>query len=79
MKEVILDAAHMQKKEEAHVYLREKLGFPDYYGANLDALYDCLTECAGLRVIVLNHAQAGPYASAVIQIMMDADAEVELR
>ena len=30
--------------EEGHNYLKEVLNFPDYYGKNLDALYDCLTE-----------------------------------
>ena len=27
-----------------HRILKETLGFPDYYGENLDALYDCLTD-----------------------------------
>ena len=31
-------------KEEGHDYLMEVLDFPDYYGKNLDALYDCLCE-----------------------------------
>ena len=30
--------------EKGHDYLSEALNFPDYYGKNLDALYDCLTE-----------------------------------
>ncbi len=31
-------------KEEGHDYLMRALNLPDYYGRNLDALYDCLTE-----------------------------------
>ena len=32
---------------DGHKYLKEALDFPDYYGENLDALYDCLTEFNG--------------------------------
>ncbi|WP_305514246.1 MULTISPECIES: barstar family protein [unclassified Methanobrevibacter] len=32
---------------QGHVYLMEALNFPDYYGKNLDALYDCLCEIDG--------------------------------
>jgi RNAse (barnase) inhibitor barstar len=31
-------------KLDGHDYLMEALNLPDYYGKNLDALYDCLTE-----------------------------------
>ncbi|MBQ2654242.1 MAG: barstar family protein [Methanobrevibacter sp.] len=31
-------------KERGHDYIAEALNFPDYYGKNLDALYDCLCE-----------------------------------
>ena len=31
-------------KRGGHDYLMEALNLPDYYGKNLDALYDCLTE-----------------------------------
>ena len=31
-------------KKDGHDYLMNALNLPDYYGKNLDALYDCLTE-----------------------------------
>ena len=41
---VELDGRRMTDRETVHEYLSEVLGFPAYYGKNLDALYDCLTE-----------------------------------
>ncbi|MDD6345358.1 MAG: barstar family protein [Oscillospiraceae bacterium] len=35
--------------EELHEELAQKLGFPEYYGKNLDALYDCLSEMESLN------------------------------
>lgn len=29
---------------DLHAFVAKKLGFPDYYGANLNALADCLSE-----------------------------------
>ena len=31
-------------KNDGHKYLKKVFDFPDYYGNNLDALYDCLTD-----------------------------------
>ena len=43
MRKIILDMNVPQSKEEVQDYLMEKMGFPEYYGKNLDALYDELT------------------------------------
>ena len=44
MKSVILDAKKMLKKEKMHEYFAKKFDLPEYYGKNLDALFDCLCE-----------------------------------
>lgn len=47
---LILEAEKMTTRKEAHQYLKEMFAFPDYYGKNLDALYDCLTELKDVQV-----------------------------
>lgn len=42
--EYIIDLKNVKDKEEAHKIIKEALNFPDYYGANLDALNDSLSE-----------------------------------
>ncbi len=42
LKYITLDGKKIN--EESHDYLIRKLDLPDYYGRNLDALYDCLTD-----------------------------------
>ena len=50
MNEVVLYGEEM--KENPHEYIKEKLDFPDYYGENLDALFDCLTEMDNKIIII---------------------------
>ena len=40
---VIIECEKLTERRKAHRYLAKKLEFPDYYGGNLDALYDVLT------------------------------------
>ncbi len=39
---------------EIHDYLSEELNFPSYYGKNLDALYDVLTEISEDTHIIMD-------------------------
>lgn len=50
-------------KERGHDYLAEALNLPEYYGKNLDALYDCLTEIS-CEIVLIN-------ASAVDKDIID--------
>lgn len=79
MSSVFLDCRRMQERENAHAYLAEKMHFPAYYGKNLDALYDLLTdrgtEAEGLR-IVFEHAQPweekSAYCKKILKVFEEA-------
>lgn len=44
MREARIIGARCTTQEELHAYMAKRLDFPDYYGANLSALADCLSE-----------------------------------
>lgn len=46
MKTVVLDGGVITCMEDVHTAFADALELPDYYGRNLDALYDCLTDLA---------------------------------
>lgn len=77
MKTITLDLAHMQSVPALHNYLRSVLALPVYYGANLDALYDCLTELDVVTELVVpaaiaDEAHFGWYGEQLLQVLQDA-------
>ena len=53
---VHIDAAHIVDWDSLHDVFAENLGFPDFYGRNMDAWIDCLTyadEDDGMRSITM--------------------------
>lgn len=75
MKKIILDGTMLGSCESAHPYLKEKLGFPEYYGNNLDALYDCLTEMSDTKIIICLADQITPYFRRVLRVFNRAVSE----
>ena len=55
MREITLDITSFEEKAALHGYLKEHLELSDYYGANLDALYDELTAATDPIDILLKY------------------------
>ena len=73
---ITLDAAMLRERLPAHDYLKEALALPDYYGKNLDALYDCLTELGETEIQFVNLDAAGDcYFSRVLDLYQEAREE----
>lgn len=51
MKYMMIDGAVLQSKEHLHEIFAWELSLPEWYGGNLDALHDCLTDIAQDTVI----------------------------
>ena len=72
---VILHCKNLAHREQAHQYLAHILDFPDYYGKNLDALFDCLTELGDCAIILDGGAdllQSGGYGAKVLKVFEEA-------
>ena len=75
-----LDCGQMTDKQAVHAYLKQALSLPEYYGNNLDALFDCLTDLGEETVLTLlgteHLAQSlGPRWSAFADTLSDAAAQ----
>ena len=58
MNRVQLSAAAWNTPEKAHADLAQALNFPEYYGHNLDALHDCLTDMNDTQLVITDCAAA---------------------
>lgn len=59
MRTIELDITNIQTVKALHIYLAWKLDLPVYYGRNLDALYDLLSEYSAQLRITLHGEPAG--------------------
>lgn len=78
MKTVTLDGAVLSSKEELHQTLVRALAFPGWYGGNLDALFDCLTDLSEeVSITLLNWDRLGDYGQRVKKVLLAAARENE--
>ena len=82
MKIYLLDGKDMTSRETAYRVIERTMGFPDWFGHNLDALADCLSELdsdATAIVFVNTDAMAdrlGPYAGKILSCFRDVSDEL---
>lgn len=74
----VLNAKEMQTREEAHEYLKEILELPEYYGKNLDALYDCLSDMEDAEVEIQNLEEENKFLLRVVDVIKAAGVKVEI-
>ena len=77
---VVLDGSLMINRQAVHSQLQERLHLPEYYGCNLDALFDLLTERRELTEIRFVRwgaveANLSLYAEALGEALLDAAKE----
>ena len=68
-----LDGTLLRDRETAHDHLQQALGFPEWYGKNLDALYDMLTAYGAPTMIFVTAAD--DIDPAIAQVFADAETE----
>ena len=75
----IVDGKKIRDRRELHEALAAGLDLPAWYGGNLDALYDCLTEPVERMLKIQNSRDLartlGPYAHRFYQVVTEAARE----
>ena len=79
-KDVILDCAEIHTRDELHDVLSDLLALPEWYGRNLDALHDCLTESGADTRLTVCHAEElrrnlGAYADRFLLVLRNCAGE----
>lgn len=85
MRTVYLDCRACSGRQTLHQALAHSLCFPQWYGGNLDALHDCLTDVhTPVRLTVAGVEALGDYAAGFRRVLKAAEQEnpairIELR
>ena len=77
MQVCILDGRELESKSGIHEVLADTLDFPAWYGGNMDALYDCLTDMreeTEIRILHIREMEEkfGGYAGCLLKAVRTA-------
>ena len=78
MDAIYLEGSLLNSRDEAMELLGRALYLPEWWGRNLDALYDCLTDLDRPVKLVLRgraELEATPFGRNLLRVLRDAAAE----
>ena len=81
--EIILNGSEIKTERDLHDALKKQLDFPEYYGNNLYALWDCLTAWVEMPLTIIwqdygiSQKNLGEYADKTLMTFQDAEKEVD--
>lgn len=72
----LINGKRVVNKTQLHDYLIQVFMLPEYYGRNLDALWDCLSTDSAMKKITIIHTESlvnalGDYSKSLIQLFDD--------
>jgi len=80
---IYLSGETIRTKENFHKQIKEKLNLPEYYGNNLDALWDCLKGWVDMPVEIvwrnfkISEDSLGEYGKKIVDIFNSAEEEID--
>ncbi|WP_019537418.1 barstar family protein [Paenibacillus ginsengihumi] len=83
MRTITIDGTQIESASQMHDFLKEALGLPDYYGGNLDALWDGLTGWVETPLTIQwehfqeSEVRLGEYSRRLLELLEDAAKEVD--
>ena len=80
MQQCEINGAEIHSRAGLHDVLSRTLQLPAWYGRNLDALHDCLTDISTDTILYITHPDAlrtglDAYAEIFLQVLTDAAGE----
>lgn len=75
MKKIMINSADLIDQETTHAILKETLQLPEYYGNNLDALWDLLSTNTSRQMIIIQNPhlmsqQLGKYGVKLLKLFI---------
>ena len=68
---ILCDFARFNTPDAVYDYLQKELAFPAWFGRNLDALHDCLTDIGTPTRLILTGTES-PMAQRFLPVLRDA-------